>query len=456
MIGFKRKFPWVGRKVAKQEPLPVGQAEPLREFVYLDEVSLASLLASQKGETTENVTSQTGDENTAELMGKISSNTPLMPSAELNSRFQTTNSNSLQTVSKATAQSLFKELYAFESLRKISPVEVSKSATSFDELKGSTFENTCYRATDLKRGDLVEFKVKLSASWIFQVSTMVAEFSEMFDESPTVFAGHVKFIDLYQAKNANKIISKLLAGLIPVDGVVSDYVVVADGTEEHIVHRDAVADLDLEQKALRIVGVTEHLAYWKDIRRILFAEDEFTMLCRLSKSGIQDDWNPIKVADVFRDFAPDLSRQIETASKSAMTQTASAKSAEVVEPVASQIALALARYKDRLVLGTEHSASEEALFELDRSIATLMLEDTSAEGQRAAFARVKTLVEASIQQEIDPATDFAAREFVRKQLQLPFFPRPRTQDTQPPRIEGAIIEDEAKKLLDVEVVAIYW
>ncbi|MEL7750498.1 MULTISPECIES: DUF6414 family protein [Citromicrobium] len=456
MIIFKRQFPWVGRRNAKPEPLPIGQTEPLREFVYLDEVSLASLLASQKGEATENVTSQSGDESTAEVGGKVSSNTPMTPSAEVSSRFQTTNSNSLQTVSKATAQSRFRELHKFDYLRKIKPVEVLKSATSLEDLKDGSYENTCYRASDLKRGDLVEFKVQLSASWIFQISTMVAEFSEMFDQSPTMFMESVNFLDLYQAKNANKIISKLLAGLIPVDGVVSDYVVIADGEQNLIVHRNAISGFPIECSELRIVGVTEHLAYWKDIRRVLFADNEFTMLCRLSKSGIQNDWNPIKVADIFRDFAPDLARQIETSSRAAMTQSASSKRADMVEPIAAQLALALARYKDRLLSEIAHDVSEEELVALDRSIAALLLENTSAEGQRAAFAKVKALIEVSTRQEIDPSVDFDAREAVRKSLDLPLFPRSQNFANEPKINESSAFDEEPKNLLDVEVIAIYW
>lgn len=456
MIRFKRQFPWVTRSAVKPEALLSGQAEPLREFIYLDEVSLASLLASQKGEITENITSQSGDETLAEVGGSVSSNAPLMPSGEINTRFQTTNSSSLQTVRKANAQSLFRELHKLEYLRKIGPVEVADSAASMNDLKSGKFDGVVHRATNLERGDLVEFKVRLSASWIFQISTMVAEFSEMFDESPTLFMGHIKFTDLYQAKNANKIISKLLAGLIPVDGVVSDYVVVFDGTEKLISHRDAVSGLNAVTHPLRIVGVTEHLAYWKDIRRVLFADNEFTMLCRLSKSGIQKDWNPIKVADIFKEFAPDLSQQIETASKAAMIQSATGQSDESVEPVASQMVLALARYKDSLLSGMQHSVTDAELSELDRSISSLALEDASAEGQRAAFAEVKALIEASTKQQIDTSVDLEAREIVRKNLDLPLFPRTRREQNEVPVFEGCPEEVRDAHLLDVEVVAIYW
>ena len=456
MIRFKRQFPWMSRTGVKSETLPRGQSEPLREFIYLDEMSLCSLLASQKGEITENITSHSGDEIIAEAGGKISSNVPLMPSGEINSRFQTTNSSSLQTVRKANAQSLFRELHKLDYLRKIKSVEVANKATSIEDLKSGKFDTVVHRADSLKRGDLVEFKVRLSASWIFQMSTMVAEFSEMFDESPALFMSHVNFIDLYQAKNANKIISKLLAGLIPVDGVVSDYVVVDDGTDQLITHREIISDLNLVRSPLRIVGVTEHLAYWKDIRRVLFADNEFTMLCRLSKSGIQNDWNPIKVADIFREIAPDLAQQIETSSKAAFVQSATGRCDERVESSDAKMAIALTRYKDNLILGMEHSAADEDLLALDRLISQVSLENKSAEGQRAAFAKVKAMIETATQKQIDSSVDLAAREAVRKSLDLPLFPEANTQEYWPREIENSVIEESASNLLDVEVIAIYW
>ena len=456
MIRLKRQFPFVSRSVVKAESLPPKQPEPLREFIYLDEVSLASLLASQKGEITENTTSQTGDESSAEIGGKITSDVPLMPSAEINTRFQTTNSSSIQTVRKANAQSLFRELHSLEHLRKIKPVEVSESARSMEELRSAKFHEAVYLGADLKRGDLVEFKVKLSASFIFQISTMVSEFAEMFDESPTLFVSRVNFADLYQAKNANKVISKLLAGLIPVDGVVSDYVVVVDGSEKMIAHRRAVSELSVEHLPLRVVGVTEHLAYWKDIRRVLFSDNEFTMLCRLSKSEIQSDWNPIKVADIFKEFAPDLSHEIENATKAAMTQSALSSQQEQVEPRQSLLALALLRYKDELLSNVRHKLSKKDLAHLVREISAVPIANRSASEQRSAFAKVKQTIEAVANVSIDSTVDLAARETVREDLDLPLFPSSDVTEEQSVPAITSEIEETDSNLLDVEVVAIYW
>ncbi|MFA6114308.1 MAG: hypothetical protein WC729_09945 [Sphingomonas sp.] len=456
MVRFKRQFPWIGRRNVQSGLGPDQAPEPLREFVYLDEVSLGSLLASQKGEITENITSQMGSEQIAEIGGKISANSPMLLSTEINSRFQTTNSNALQTLRKATAQSLFRELHKLPNLRKIQPIQIIKEAESFEDLLSEAFTGAVHNVKYLMRGDLVEFKVKLSASWIFQISYMVAEFSEMFDESPVLLMESVNFSDLYQAKNANKIITKLLAGLVPVDGVVSDYVVVPFGEDKFITHKDSIKGIRVNFSPLRIVGVTEHLAYWKDIRRILFADNEFIMLCRLSKNGIQKAWNPIKVADIFKEFAPDIAKQIEVSSRTAMLQSANGQNYENVEPAAARLSLALLRYQDKLLGKIDHCLTVDEVSELDREIASLQFDGATAEGQRSAFAAVKATIESRTGHTIDSAADLELRESIRRSLEIPLFPQP----SQTGRIVADVGDTEAQveeaNLLDVEVVAIYW
>lgn len=453
---FSYYFPWVWFGRPKEISKIEVEREPLREFVYLDEVSLASLLASQKGEITDNITARDDEGFLVEAGGKVSTSAPLLPSAEATSRFQTTNSSSLQTVRKSNAQSLFRELHKIDGLRKIQPTNINDAANSLDELFDQSYKNSVYKASDLRRGDLVEFKVSLSASWIFQINTLVAEFSDMFDENPAMFIDSVKFYDLYQARNANKIINKLLAGLIPIDGKVSEYSVISYQEEEYIAHNESLGDLPLDKMPLQIVGVTQHIAYWKDIRRILFADNEFTVLCRMSRSGIQNGWNPIKLADVFKEFAPDLANQIETSSRIAIAQSSNDQPAESIEPNVALLMFALVRYKDVLIETSGLVISEIDLSQIDRMIAELKLEASTAEGQRAAFARVSSMVQIVTGNDIDPTVDLRARERVRTALNLPLFPDLSEKSPQAVAAQSILLESRKPRLLDVEVVAIYW
>lgn len=456
ILEFSRIFPWIVLRSHKAVAAAKRASKPLREFIYLDEVSLASLLASQKGELTENVTSQVEEASLLESGGKIGVNGPLLPSAEASSRFQTTNSTALQTVRKANAQSLFRELHELEHLRKIKPTEKECTAASFQDLIATGGGDWAFNAQELERGDLVEFRVKLSASWIFQISTMVAEFSEMFDESPALFLENVRFSDLYQAKNVNKIINKLLAGLVPIDGLVTEYSVAEHEGDDYIVHRSAIEKFEVEAHPLQIVGVTEHLAYWKDIRRILFADSEFTVLCRLAKSGIQTEWNPIKVADIFGQFAPDLAGQIEASSRAAIAQSARTRDEPKANDQSQKLIVAMLRYRDLLIAHSGREISIQESQAIDKSISSLSFVSNSAEGQRAAFSQTKAVIETVIGETIDAEADLNLRESVRSAQDMPLLPtasetQQRSQDTEPVQIENT-----DNRLLDVEVVAIYW
>lgn len=456
MLNFSRNFPWIRFHKKSKYLKPPVTSEPLREFIYLDEVSLASLLASQKGELTENITSQLEEGRLLESSAKTGVNGPLLPSAEASSRFQTTNSTALQTVRKANAQSLFRELHKLEHLRKIKPIKWVPKEAKFSEFIAFPDGKSVFKASDLKRGDLVEFQVKLSASWIFQMSTMVAEFSEMFEESPALFLDNVKFSDLYQAKNANKIINKLLAGLVPIDGLVTEYKVVNYDGLDYVVHNSAIEQFSLDSRPLQVVGVTEHLAYWKDIRRILFADSEFTVLCRLAKTGLQTEWNPIKVADIFSQFAPDLAGQIEASSRAAIAQSSQKREVPEMDAQSQKLMVAMLRYKDLIIEGLERDISDQESEQIDRSIAKVQFVSNSAEGQRAAFSQTRAIIEAAIGQAIETNADLKLRDRVRIAQDLPLLPTLSVSEGPVPDPESLGTDTSGNDLLDVEVVAIYW
>lgn len=452
-LHFSSIFPWIhfGRN---RVSLPESSHDdlPLREFVYLDEVSLSSLLASKKGEQIENVISEAGEAALAEVSGNIRAGAGIGASAELGSRFQTSNSSALQTTRKANAQSLFRDFYAIESLRKIDVAGPINTVSSEAELIRLANGASCYEASTLSRGDLVEFKVRLSASWIFQMSTMVAEFADIFDQSPHLFINNIKVSDLFEAKDAQKVLSKLLADLIPIEGTASHYGVLRRGGKDYIVHEDAIEGLNVEVEALQIVGVTDHLAYWKDIRRILFSDNEFTMLCRVSKPGLQASWNPIKVADIFAQFAPDLAREIEVTSKAALAQANQSKATAIVGP--SAMTLALKRYARLLV---EKSADTKGAEErVAARIEENAFQDGSAAGQREAFAQVRQWVEDEANCDLDPDADLEIRDRVRADFDLSVFnidANPIVEQVEGPSVE---LETDDLRLLEVEVVAIYW
>ena len=126
-------FSWVKAKLRRERPpkpdLPAPPPGELREFVYLDEVSLRSLLSSQKGEITDGVSDQVARSREAEIGAVVNASVATVGGAEVTSRFQTSNSSTLQTSRKATVQSWFRELHQRADIRLIGlPEEVDQFA----------------------------------------------------------------------------------------------------------------------------------------------------------------------------------------------------------------------------------------------------------------------------------------------------------------------------------------
>ena len=87
---------WLTNPFKRRKPAPVTPIaplpKPLREFVYLDEVSLRSLLSSQTGEVTDVKSEHQENALQAEIGSAIGTNVPLAVKSEITSRFQTSNS----------------------------------------------------------------------------------------------------------------------------------------------------------------------------------------------------------------------------------------------------------------------------------------------------------------------------------------------------------------------------
>ena len=426
--------------------------KPLREFVYLDEVSLRSLLSSQTGEVTEGTSEQIADTLGAEVSGTVGANSPLVAKAELTSRFQTSNSSTLQTSRKATVQSWFREFHRIPNLRFVQPVQEVNAVANTDELRAIPDTSIVLEPSQLLRGSLVEFRVKLAADPVFHLGTMVSEIAGMAEDYPDMFAAVNAATSLDEVKLINKILQRLLAGLIPIRAEAVDYAVVEIDSVEFIVHRGAIKGLGLEEKPLEIVGVTEHLAYWKDIRRVLFSEAEFTVLCRVSRDALQSSWTPVKLADLFREVRPDLVEQINAAGRIPFSDIQAGGSANMNE---RRLADALSSYKTAFLDEVGKSITDEQEVRINDQIVQMLPRYASVSGQRSAFSAVKKLLSEIVGVQVDATKDLELRDQARISSGLPLFPSlsPNRSADSARQTKG---QDDKSRLLDVEVVAIYW
>ena len=448
---------WLTNPFKRRKPAPVTPIaplpKPLREFVYLDEVSLRSLLSSQTGEVTDVKSEHQENALQAEIGSAIGTNVPLAVKSEITSRFQTSNSSTLQTSRKATVQSWFGELHACEGLRLIETRQSVDAVSTRDELEKITDPSLLANSSDLVRGNLVEFRVQLSADPVFRLGTMVSEFTGMAEDFPAMFAEANALQGLNDAIPVNKILQRLLAGLIPVRAQAVDHVAITIDDAEYVVHRNLLNGLNIQQTPLEIVGVTEHLAYWKDIRRVLFSDAEFTVLGRISRSGLHPSWTPVKLVDLFSELTPDLVEQISSAS---LIPFDGSRRTSSINPSDKQLAVALGHYKDALLHHAGKKLSAKQTTEVDERIEALQSHSASASLQRDAFAALRSFLTKCVQFEIDAATDLKFRESARQQSSLPFFPSLSGNQSAPNPTFRDQPEGAPARLLDLEIIAIYW
>lgn len=199
--------------------------------------------------------------------------------------------------------------------------------------------------------------------------------------------------------------------------------------------------------------MTEHLAYWKDIRSVLFSEAEFTMLCRVARSALQSTWTPVKLAQLFLPFAPDLVEQINTASRSSLEGQSGGTSVNTNDLLLGQ---ALRTYKDELLVSAGKELSDDEQRRIEDTIASVQSWSGSVTGQRNAFSMVHLLMSALIEEPLDASQDLELRDRARTSSGLPLFPSLSQGMTTIIGGTATPPSDDATRLLDVEVVAIYW
>lgn len=440
-------------RVKEAPPKPVPTKDDLREFVYLDEVSLRSLLSSLTGDLRDSASEQSSDQLQAEVAGALKVGNAALTGVESNvsSRFQTTSNSSIQTSRKATVQSWFKQFHELEGLRLIEVVQAKESAKEVTALLSTSDTSLLIQGDQLSRGELVEFRVRLSADPVFRLGAMVSEFVGMADDYPEMFEAGGTLASLREAQPIGKILDRLLVGLIPIRAVAVDYSVVTVEGKKYVAHNGLIRNLGLKTEPLQVVGVTEQAGYWKDLRRVLFSEAEVTLLGRISRSGIQAGWTPVKLADLFKETAPDLVAQINDAGRSGtqFQQPSTSNSNDV------RLAAALVQYASAILAHKKRELSDAEKVELARTVESLQDRSSTVSGQHSAFAETRARITELTGATVGAKRELAIREQARISSGLPLFPA-LTQNTETTTATSTRPTTEEENLIDVEIIAIYW
>jgi hypothetical protein len=425
----------------------------LREFVYLDAVSLHSLLVSQNATIPSEVSQAISRADEAEITGTVHADA-LAVKAETAARYQTSNSNSSQSSRKAVIQTLFKELRDLPLDFKLAAQEAAPKPLKEVALIATAADpDVAESASAFTRGTLVELEVTLAVDPVFKLGAMMTEWSAMADEYPAMFGADGSLGFLREAQPIMKVLDRFLAGLIPIKATAVNHVVVEIDDIRYVVHKAALEGLQVKTWPLNVVGVTEHLGYWRDVRRVLFSEARFTILSRVARDGIHEKWTPVKLADLFSDVAPGFVDQVNAIRTPSVTNSTGTASQS------QQIALgeALASYKTKLtgIVGAEWPS--EAEFAFDSLLTQVKGGSTSPAAQRSAFDQVREMVTTELgAPAIDPDLDLEIRQEIRASVGLELFPSLATTFSPPASASQVAPEQSEERMIDVEVIAIYW
>ena len=434
----------------------------LREFVYLDDVSVYSILASRKG-AIDDVFTET---QTASLSSDVGTSLGVgFPGtqAKIGSRLQTAQGQGSQVVRKATIQTSFKQLYELESpslaFRPADNDQMPSVKTVSDLaalLNSRDKGNWLIDPANIHRGQLLEVEVKLQADPIFRIASVMTTMHDLIGDNKLLFENTVNLQQLRQIGEMSQMLEDLMVGLVPIRALLVDYVSVPIGDRDVLVHQDLLNQIPtqdcLETSPVSLVGVAEHNLFWKDIRRVLFGDGQYTVFCRLATAGLSNRWRPVKLADVLGDLVPHFDELISQASEQASIamRTAADQSLSGTDPGNSVSEKVIDEYSGLLVQHHQGTQSPDIKALIPANDDWL----GSVDDRRRVLTQVTDHIESALGVTTSGDVAYNLRlEAMRRTGVETTLPTPTlTAPVQPVRASTG----NEEKFLDAEIIAIYW
>jgi len=410
MVSLPGWLPFVGS--SEEEKLT------LREFIYLDEVSVVSLLASLTREITESRTDTEASERQRRTRFRLRAFTSKIPGFSGTREHLNISRDTEEVVRKSEIQSKFDELYG-------------ETAGKF-ELEPEQDEIDI-PVSELEEGGVMELDIEFSAHELYH---FYKAYQYLFD----VFEEHVEEMDQEQ-KQIVELMGSLFGDQIPVVGEAANYRVVDD----EIRSSDMIDD-GLDSEPLQVVGTLDPDMLWQDPSTFLFEENQFTAYVRVPEAEFQDDWDPVKLTRVIRSISEDvgdkLSGMIELGLKQAKEEI---DESDLEDSGDADILVSDAhnQYFDRIEQQADIEIDGESRQEF---VGKAIAERVSSEGGTEMEAQAEVLREVTELVEDEEDADLDRGEL--SDLRMDLMSDQGGQDV--------TISTEEGKYLEVSFVAIYW
>jgi hypothetical protein len=448
------------RKERQALPAPKSDAErgDLREFVYIDDVSVQSLLASRIGAiATDYTDSSTSGTKRAREANAGLKHGPLSVGGKANR--EESAGTTAQVVRKSNAQARFKQLLDAElegllvraTAPEVLPAAAEPSTAahvvpSFEEMR-EQYQRHIVAEADIHRGDLFELEIELEAEPIYGVSAAISALIALFEQTPEIVPEDDRD-NIRQVSAVAKMLDQLLGGLVPVRGRAVDYQVLRRGDGDYVIHTSLVAHLpECERRALQplvVVGVAEQELFWKDIRRVLFAGHRYTVLARVAVDALPTCWQPIKLVDLVKQVSPELADMLGSASTEVLASLGETTDIAPADGARAQSQRALDQYRDLLAieLGLEPAEAESRCRDLATTVASLDREAFRDAAQAVTDRLIPTPEDAPTRERLSTLRDEAWRHSLKS--------------ADPMREHHASPPAATERYLNAEFVALYW
>jgi len=354
----------------------------------------------------------------------------MIAKAELASRFKGSSTASSQVLSRAVAESLFKHLYELVA----------------DRLVWSPKLDQDPQPISLERGALIEVEVELAPDPIYGFNATMGVLTDIADDYPALFDDKATALIIAEAELVTKVLERLLVGLIPLKAEVCDLSAGEVGGVAVAAPSKFFETKGIESTPLSVVGVTEQAKYWRDVRRVLFSKSKFTVLGRISRTGVQPSWTPVKLTEVMRDIAPqfpDMITRVGRVGYSAPINAREESNRDALERALLHFALAAGR--------ESAAAREDEIKEFARSQRTQA--DTLTQQGSAFDALLEWMVRSEIlstEPENMRTLKNRAREASGLKASSAVASIADFVNPNPPE------EPAPEALIDLEIIAIYW
>ena len=420
-----------------------------REFIYLDEVSVISLLAGLQGEIKDSVTetlARTEDHNLSASFGAEKAG------AGVQSRLGTSRTSTNEVVRRAVIQSTFRDLWR----RNVGVLlhdasgkkrKRHKKIHSYDGLENDLPRlkklKLAAPLSDITRGDIVELDIKVEADQFFKMITVGTTFLNLLKGREDLFG--VSASDLHQVAPMLEVLKELLVGLVPMRGIATSHSVIEVAGEQVVIATKLLSsDIQASARPLELVGFAEANSFWRDLRRTLFSGSAFTVYARAEGPALTTPWSPIKIADLFESLSPGLRDELVLSLQ--RFDLNNAKASDVVDTAATA-RFQLTNFATALQTASGTSPDAASVNQAVQEAIPALASATTLEERRRAFEPVAQAVSG---EDVDRDLLRTTRsEWIKR---LPALDEPNTASTSFQSKKPGVSPVE----LEVGFVALYW